>query len=76
MDVIAQRNDVDPASFGVVGYNLGAYVALSERKPTKRIHALILDSIYDQPAQMVKVEVSRPAWAVFPFMARAAGVEL
>ncbi len=72
MDVIAQRNDVDPASFGVWGYNLGAYVALSEAETDKRIHALILDSIYDQPAQMVKVEVSKTGLGGFPFMARAA----
>src|SRR5882724_7642650 len=51
MDAIAQRNDVDPASFGIWGYNLGAYVALNEAEIDKRIHALILDSIYDQPAQ-------------------------
>jgi pimeloyl-ACP methyl ester carboxylesterase len=72
MDVVAQRNDVDPNSFGVWGYNLGAYVALREAENDKRIHALIMDSVYDQPKQMVKVEVSKTGLGGFPFMVRAA----
>jgi pimeloyl-ACP methyl ester carboxylesterase len=72
MDAIAQRGDVDPAAFGVWGYNLGAYVALQEAEEDKRIRALILDSVYDQPKQMVKVEVSKTGLGGFPFMVRAA----
>ena len=72
MDSIAQRNDVDPNSFGVWGYNLGAYVALREAENDKRIHALVLDSVYDQPTRMVKVEVGKTGLGGFPFMARAA----
>src|SRR5258705_13899350 len=72
MDTIAQRNDVDPEHFGVWGYNLGAYVALREAESDKRIRALILDSVYDKPEQMVKVEVGKTGLGGFPFMARAA----
>src|SRR6202051_4691431 len=32
IDVVAARNDVDPTSFGLWGYNLGAYAALREAK--------------------------------------------
>jgi pimeloyl-ACP methyl ester carboxylesterase len=72
MDTIAQRNDVDPERFGVWGYNLGAYVALREAESDKRVRAVVLDSVYDKPEQMVKVEVGRTGLGGFPFMARAA----
>src|SRR5215470_13929333 len=72
MDAIAQRSDVDPTSFGVWGYNLGAYVALREAETDKRIRALILDSVYDKPEQMVNVEVGKTGLGGFPFMVRAA----
>jgi pimeloyl-ACP methyl ester carboxylesterase len=72
MNTIAQRNDVDPERFGVWGYNLGAYVALREAESDKRVRAVILDSVYDKPEQMVKVEVGKTGLGGFPFMARAA----
>jgi len=74
MDAIAQRSDVDPESFGVWGYNLGAYAALREAERDKRIRALVVDSVYDEPEQMVKVGVERNGLGGFPFMVRAAGL--
>jgi len=44
IDAIATRNDVDPARFGLWGYNLGAYAALREAEGDKRVRALVLDS--------------------------------
>lgn len=72
LDALAARNDVDPHSFGVWGYNLGAYAALREAERDPRIRALVLDSVYDTPAQMVKVGVERTGLAGFPFMIRSA----
>jgi uncharacterized protein len=72
IDVVAARNDVDPTSFGLWGYNLGAYAALREAETDKRIRAIILDSVYDQPEQMVKVGVERQGLGGFPLMARSA----
>jgi len=48
-----------PQRFGVWGYNLGAYAALRAAENDKRIRALVLDSVYDEPSQMVKVGVER-----------------
>src|SRR5258707_1780542 len=42
IDVVAKRNDVNPASFGVWGYNLGAYAALREAETDNRVRALVL----------------------------------
>jgi pimeloyl-ACP methyl ester carboxylesterase len=72
IDALGQRGDVDPARFGVWGYNLGAYVALSEAEHDPRVRALILDSVYDDPAVMVQVQVDKTGLGVFPLMKPAA----
>ena len=72
VDLLAARNDVNPALFGMWGYNLGAYAALREAENDKRIRALVLDSVYDQPSQMVKVGVERNGLGGFPLMVRSA----
>jgi pimeloyl-ACP methyl ester carboxylesterase len=72
IDTLAARNDVDPASFGLWGYNLGAYAALREAESDKRVRALVLDSAYDLPEQMVKVGVEQQGLGGFPLMARSA----
>jgi pimeloyl-ACP methyl ester carboxylesterase len=72
VDVLAARPDLDATRFGLWGYNLGAYAALREAESDKRIRALVLDSVYDEPKQMVKVGVERNGLGGFPFMVRAA----
>jgi uncharacterized protein len=72
IDTLAVRNDVDPARFGLWGYNLGAYAALREAERDRRVRALVLDSVYDQPDEMVKVGVQHSGLAGFPFMVQAA----
>lgn len=74
IDALAARNDVDPRSFGVWGYNLGAYAALREAERDARIRALVLDSVYDDPKQMVKIGVGRTGLGGFPLMVRSAEV--
>ena len=72
IDVIAQRNDVDPTRFGVWGYNLGAYAALREAEKDNRVHAMVLDSVYDYPKQMVKIGVEKTGVSGFPLMVKSA----
>jgi pimeloyl-ACP methyl ester carboxylesterase len=72
LGVLAARDDVDPSRFGLWGYNLGAYAALRQAEGDKRVRALILDSVYDQPEQMVKVGVEKNGLGGFPLMVRAA----
>ncbi|HET8923081.1 MAG TPA: alpha/beta fold hydrolase [Candidatus Acidoferrum sp.] len=68
INMLAARGDVDPERFGLWGYNLGAYAALREAENDRRVRALVLDSVYDQPKQMVKVGVERNGLAGFPLM--------
>jgi pimeloyl-ACP methyl ester carboxylesterase len=72
LDILATRNDLDPARFGVWGYNLGAYAALREAERDRRVQALVLDSVYDEPKQMVKIGVEHEGLGGFPLMVRAA----
>ena len=72
INTLAARNDLDPASFGLWGYNLGAYAAMREAETDKRVRVLVLDSVYDEPKQMVKIEVENTGLASFPFMVRSA----
>ena len=74
VDVLAARGDLDPARFGLWGYNLGAYAALREAEGDKRIRAVTLDSVYDDPQHMVKIGVERNGLGTFPFMIRATQV--
>ena len=72
IDELARRNDVDKERFGLWGYNLGAYAALREAESDKRVRALILDSVYDSPEQMVKIGVEKNGLAGIPLMAQSA----
>jgi pimeloyl-ACP methyl ester carboxylesterase len=72
LNTLAARSDVDPTRFGLWGYNLGAYAALREAQNDKRVRALVLDSVYDKPKEMVKVGVEKNGLAGFPLMVRAA----
>jgi len=72
VDLLATRPDLDPTRMGLWGYNMGAYAALREAENDKRIRALVLDSVFDEPKQMVKVGVERNGLGGFPLMVRAA----
>ncbi len=72
VDILAKRNDVDAARFGLWGYNLGAYAGLREAEKDPRVRALALDSVYDYPRQMVKIGVEKAGVSGFPFMVKSA----
>ena len=72
VNTVAARNDVDPTRFGLWGYNLGAYAALREAEKDKRVQAMVLDSVYDYPKQMVKIGVEKTGVGGFPLMVRSA----
>jgi pimeloyl-ACP methyl ester carboxylesterase len=72
IDTLGKRTDVDPNRFGVWGYNLGAYAALREAEKDPRVQALVLDSVYDSPKQMVKIGVEKTGVGGFPLMIKSA----
>jgi len=72
VDTIARRSDVDGNRFGLWGYNLGAYAALREAEKDPRVRALVLDSVYDYPKQMVRIGVEKTGVGGFPLMIKSA----
>lgn len=59
MNAVANRGDVDVNRFGLWGVNLGAYVALSEAANDGRVRAIVAESAYSHPNQMITLLVAR-----------------
>ena len=72
MNAVANRGDVDPDRFGLWGVNLGAYAALSEATGDRRVRAVVVESIYDRPEEMVGLLISRSGLGSMPMVARMA----
>jgi hypothetical protein len=72
MNAVANRGDVDPDRFGLWGVNLGAYAALSEATADRRVRALVVESPYDRPQEMVGLLTTRTGLGSLPLIARMA----
>jgi hypothetical protein len=72
MNAVANRGDVDPDRFGLWGVNLGAYASLSEAAGDRRVRAIVVESPYDRPEEMVGLLVSRSGLGSLPMVARMA----
>jgi pimeloyl-ACP methyl ester carboxylesterase len=72
MNAVSARGDVDPDRFGVWGVNLGAYVALSEATQDRRVRAVVAESVYDRPQDMVGLLINRTGLGSLPLIARMA----
>jgi pimeloyl-ACP methyl ester carboxylesterase len=56
---LAGRDDVDPRRFGLWGVDMGGYAALAVAETDKRIAALAVDDAYDDPRDMLRIEVQK-----------------
>jgi pimeloyl-ACP methyl ester carboxylesterase len=56
---MAQRTDVDRNRIGLWGANMGAYAALAAAAADRRIRALVVDSVYDEPMIFLRTELDR-----------------
>ena len=71
VDAVASRNDVNPPVL-VCGDTTLARTPRYARRRDQRVRALVLDSVYDLPEQMVKVGVERQGLGGFPLMTKSA----
>ncbi len=67
ISAVAAHPDVDRTRFGVWGTSLGAYAAASAAGSDIRIRAIALDSVYDDPMDMLDLLVERSGLNVLPF---------
>ena len=70
VQALSTRDDVNPKRFGLWGVNLGGFVALEVAASDPRIAALIVDNAWDDPRDMVQIEVKRSGLAVIPYVSR------
>ncbi len=70
MDAVANRGDVDVNRFGLWGVSLGAYVALAEATGDHRVRAIVAESPYNRPEDMVALQVNRSGLGTFPLITR------
>lgn len=70
MDAVANRGDVDVNRFGLWGVSLGAYVALAEATGDRRVRAIVAESPYNRPEDMVALQVSRSGLGTLPLITR------
>jgi pimeloyl-ACP methyl ester carboxylesterase len=67
---ISQRNDVDRSRFGLWGTNMGGYAAVGVAESDPRVHALVIESVYDRPQDMVQLLVARDGLDRLPLLGR------
>lgn len=70
VDTVARRTDVDRSRFGFWGANLGGYAAMAEASGDLRVRAFVVESVYDRPSDMLRLEIQHSGLARVPFMGR------
>jgi pimeloyl-ACP methyl ester carboxylesterase len=68
IDGAANRGDVDVNRFGLWGVNMGAYVALAEATNDPRVRAIVAESAYKSPDDMVALQLNRFGLGSVPFV--------
>jgi pimeloyl-ACP methyl ester carboxylesterase len=70
VQALSTRDDVDPRHFGLWGVNMGGYVALEVAASDPRIAAVVVDDAWDDPRDMVQIEVKRSGLTAIPYVSR------
>jgi pimeloyl-ACP methyl ester carboxylesterase len=69
--LLAQRDDVDRNRFGLWGTTLGGYAVVATAIGDPRVRAFAAESVYDQPSEMVRLQVQRSGLGELPLMGRS-----
>lgn len=65
---LEQRDDIDNTRFGVWGTDLGAYAAIAAAGQEPKIESIAVDSVYDQPADFLAVQVGHTGLGGLPLV--------
>jgi pimeloyl-ACP methyl ester carboxylesterase len=70
VQALSTRDDVDAKRFGLWGVDLGGYVAVEVAAADPRIKALVADNAWNDPRNMIQIEVKRSGLTVIPYVGR------
>ncbi|HYL69033.1 MAG TPA: alpha/beta fold hydrolase [Candidatus Limnocylindria bacterium] len=70
LQALSKRDDVDPQHFGLWGVDMGAYAALKVAGTDPRVAAFAVDDAYDDPREMVQLEMKRSGLTILPLVSR------
>ncbi len=65
---MARRTDVDGNRVGLWGANVGGYAALAAAVADRRVRAVAVDSVYDEPMVFLRTEVERSGVGSLPLI--------
>jgi pimeloyl-ACP methyl ester carboxylesterase len=66
VQALSTRDDVDPQHFGLWGVDMGGYAALKVAETDPRISALAVDDTYNDPRDMLRIEVKKSGLTSLP----------
>ena len=69
INTLARRDDIDRTRFGVWGANMGGYAAIAAASLDQRIHAIAVDSVYDDPKVFMQLHSESSSMGL-PLVAR------
>jgi uncharacterized protein len=64
--LMAQRNDVDRSRIGLWGANMGGYAALAAAAADRRVAAVAVESVYDDPQEFFSIELEHSGYGSLP----------
>jgi pimeloyl-ACP methyl ester carboxylesterase len=65
---LESRTDIDVARVGLYGYSLGSYAALSAAPDFPGVKAIVVDSVYPHPADLLQRELRRLGADIIPLL--------
>jgi pimeloyl-ACP methyl ester carboxylesterase len=74
LQALAGRDDVDQKHFGLWGVDMGGYASLEAATLDPRVAAIVVDSVYGDPREMIQIEVRRSGLSSIPLVSRAADI--
>ena len=66
VEALATRDDVDKQHFGIWGVDMGGYAALEVAASDPRIGAVAVDDVYDDPREMLQIEIAKSGLTALP----------
>lgn len=68
LQALSTREDVDPQHFGLWGVDMGGYAALRVATTDHRVAAFLVDDAYDDPRDMVQVQMKNSGLTAIPWV--------